>query len=58
MNPIKVLWADDEIELLKPHVLFLQQKGYDVSTACSGDEALDRLDLVLLLLLRVGELQK
>lgn len=53
MDKINLLWADDEIELLKPHVLFLQQKGYDVSTACSGDEALDLIkeknfDVVLL----------
>ena len=27
----KILWADDEIDLLKPHILFLQQKGYDVT---------------------------
>ena len=50
---ISLLWADDEIELLKPHILFLQQKGYDVSTVCSGDEALDLVkdrafDVVLL----------
>ena len=50
---INLLWADDEIELLKPHILFLQQKGYDVSTVCSGDEALDLIkekafDVVLL----------
>jgi CheY-like chemotaxis protein len=38
---IKVLWADDEIDLLKPHIIFLEQKGYEVSTANSGDEALD-----------------
>jgi CheY-like chemotaxis protein len=53
MDKITLLWADDEIELLKPHVLFLQQKGYEVSTACSGDEALDLIkeknfDVVLL----------
>ncbi|MFN2395638.1 MAG: PglZ domain-containing protein [Bacteroidales bacterium] len=38
---IKVLWADDEIDLLKPHIIFLEQKGYDVSIARSGDEAFD-----------------
>jgi CheY-like chemotaxis protein len=53
MDKINLLWADDEIELLKPHVLFLEQKGYDVSTARSGDEALDMakekdFDVVLL----------
>ncbi|TAL61274.1 MAG: PglZ domain-containing protein [Bacteroidetes bacterium] len=39
MNKISILWADDEIDLLKPHILFLQEKGYDVKTAISGDEA-------------------
>jgi DNA-binding response OmpR family regulator len=41
MEKINILWADDEIELLKPHILFLREKGYDVSTANSGDDALD-----------------
>lgn len=39
-----ILWADDEIDLLKPHILFLKGKGYDVSTATSGAEALDLID--------------
>lgn len=37
----KILWADDEIELLKPHVLFLREKGYDVTTVNSGSDAVD-----------------
>lgn len=41
---IRVLWADDEIDLLKPHIIFLEQKGYEMATATSGDEALDMLD--------------
>lgn len=41
MDKIQVLWADDEIDLLKPHLLFLKDKGYDVDTATSGDEALE-----------------
>jgi DNA-binding response OmpR family regulator len=41
MDKIQILWADDEIEMLKPHVLFLKEKGYDVQTAISGDGALD-----------------
>jgi CheY-like chemotaxis protein len=40
-NKIRILWADDEIALLKPHILFLNNKGYDVVTAVSGDEAVD-----------------
>lgn len=43
MDKIKILWADDEIDLLKPHILFLNDKGYEVITAFSGDEALDSL---------------
>ncbi len=48
-----ILWADDEIELLKPHIMFLQQKGYDVDTINNGDEAIDMVkdnqyDLVFL----------
>src|SRR5574343_562339 len=41
MEKNTILWADDEMELLKPHILFLNNKGYEVITAVSGDEALD-----------------
>ena len=41
---IRILWADDEIDILKPHIIFLEQKGYTVVTAKSGDEALDRFN--------------
>jgi CheY-like chemotaxis protein len=37
----RILWADDEIELLKPHVLFLEQKGYEVTTVNNGVDAVD-----------------
>ncbi|MEI6577307.1 MAG: PglZ domain-containing protein [Bacteroidota bacterium] len=43
MSVVNILWADDEIDLLKPHVIFLEEKGYEVSTANSGDEAIDLL---------------
>ena len=39
-----ILWADDEIDLLKPHILFLEEKGYDVIPVMSGSEALDELE--------------
>ena len=38
----RILWADDEIDLLKPHVLFLQAKGYAVETVTNGADAVDR----------------
>ncbi len=39
----KILWVDDEIGLLKPHIIFLESKGYEVQTAQSGLEALDEI---------------
>ena len=44
MDKIKILWADDEIDLLKPHLLFLQAKGYEVVTATNGHDALEVYD--------------
>jgi CheY-like chemotaxis protein len=40
MRKINILWADDEIDLLKVHLLFLEEKGYNVTTANNGDDAL------------------
>jgi len=37
----KILWADDEIDLLKPYILFLQDKGYEVVPVISGQDAID-----------------
>ena len=49
----QLLWVDDEMELLKAHVIFLQKKGYEVTTASNGTDAIDlcqehSFDLVLL----------
>lgn len=41
---VKILWADDEIDLLKPHIFFLEEKGYTVLIAKSGDDALEILE--------------
>ncbi len=38
-----ILWADDEIDLLKPHILFLQEKGFEVTTVNNGDDALEKI---------------
>lgn len=53
MDKINILWADDEIQLLKPHVMFLEERGYAVKTVNSGDQALEEIksthfDLVFL----------
>lgn len=41
MDKPRILWADDEIDLLKPHILFLAEKGYDTTTANSGNDAIE-----------------
>ncbi len=41
MDKIKILWVDDEIDLLKPHILFLEKKNYDVTTCNNGRDAVD-----------------
>ncbi|MEN9918490.1 MAG: hypothetical protein RL662_926 [Bacteroidota bacterium] len=41
MRKHRILWVDDEIDLLKPHILFLEEKGYEIVTANSGLDALD-----------------
>src|SRR5690606_29247985 len=44
MNNINILWVDDEIDLLKPHILFLEKKNYKVTTCQSGTEAIEALE--------------
>lgn len=39
----RILWADDEIDLLKPHILFLEDKGYEVVSVVSGQDAIDKV---------------
>lgn len=43
MEKVSILWADDEIDLLKPHVLFLESKGYDVTAVNNGADAVDKV---------------
>ena len=48
-----LLWVDDEIELLKAHIIFLEKKGYEVVTVSNGADAIDQcrqqtFDLILL----------
>ncbi len=44
MSKVKILWADDEIDLLKPQLFFLEKKGYEVATVTNGHDALDHLE--------------
>ena len=41
MSKAHFLWVDDEIDLLKPHILFLEEKGYKTSCAGNGHDALE-----------------
>ena len=55
----RILWVDDEIDMLKPHIIFLEQRGYDLATATSGEAAIEmvregRYDIVLLDEMMVG----
>jgi len=43
MNKPRILWTDDEIDLLRAHIIFLQEKGYDVETANNGSDAIDKV---------------
>jgi CheY-like chemotaxis protein len=40
----RILWADDEIDLLRPHIRFLEQKGFEVTAVPNGEDALSELD--------------
>lgn len=41
MKQKRILWADDEIDILRPHILFLEEKGYEIVPVNSGQDALD-----------------
>ena len=41
----KILWIDDEIELLEPHIIFLKNKGYDVIDINNAAEALELIPI-------------
>ena len=53
MSIAKILWVDDEIQLLKPHILFLEKKNYDVTPCTNGADAVqsvseEQFDIVFL----------
>ena len=41
MDKKKLLWVDDEIDLLRSHIIFLSEKGYEVDTAMNGSDAIE-----------------
>lgn len=43
MEKKNILWVDDEIELLRSHIIFLSEKGYDVDTVTNGEDALSSI---------------
>ncbi|MDR0415063.1 MAG: response regulator [Prevotellaceae bacterium] len=50
---IHILWIDDEVNMLRPHIIFLESKGYTLHTATNGQDALEliqsnRYDLIFL----------
>lgn len=43
MRKPRILWTDDEIDLLRPHIIFLEEKGYEVETANNGLDAVEKV---------------
>lgn len=43
MKQPRILWTDDEIDLLRAHIIFLQEKGYEVDTATNGHDAIEKV---------------
>ena len=43
MRKPRILWTDDEIDLLRAHIIFLQEKGYEVETANNGSDAIEKV---------------
>ena len=41
----KILWIDDEVDLLRPHIIFLENKGYQVTPINNVNEALEILNI-------------
>ncbi|HBE42921.1 MAG TPA: two-component system response regulator [Bacteroidales bacterium] len=41
MRKIRILWTDDEVEALKPHIFFLKEKGYEIDTCSNGNDTVD-----------------
>jgi DNA-binding response OmpR family regulator len=41
MRKIRILWTDDEVEALKPHIFFLEEKGYEIDTCSNGTDTVD-----------------
>jgi DNA-binding response OmpR family regulator len=53
LRKINILWTDNEVEVLKPYILFLREKGYEVDTCSNGNDTIDlvrinRYDLIFL----------
>jgi CheY-like chemotaxis protein len=53
MRKLRILWTDDEIEVLKPHIFFLREKGYEIDTCSNGNDTIDLVrqnpyDIILL----------
>ena len=43
MSKAKILWVDDQIDLLKSHIIFLNEKGYQIDSCTNGSDALDKI---------------
>ncbi|MFH1861933.1 MAG: response regulator, partial [bacterium] len=46
MEKRRILWIDDEIELLRPHILFLEERGYDITGVTNGEDAISKIQAI------------
>ena len=51
-----ILWVDDEIDLLRPHILYLEGKGYNVTPVNSGEDAIHLCDEMLVDIVLLDEM--
>ena len=47
INKQKILWVDDEIELLRSHIIYLENKGYNVVSVNSGEDAIEKCNVIM-----------
>ena len=57
MKKEKILWVDDQIDLLQSHIIFLSNKGYSIDTCTNGNDAIEKIynQYRLYKIYRIGE---
>ena len=56
MSKKHIVWADDEIDLLEPHIIFMKEKGYHLTPVNSGEDAINICEKEIVDLLLIDEM--